>query len=124
MHKLASTDIGNVSTCSRAQFLINHEDDDPLVIKATPTCSPGHLDVLAGGDKPTNRNVFHKISFQVKLSQNLKSFPSNFWVDVKRTVLAGMFSPIANVSVAKRALSKPSPKRISMVSFKMGRRPP
>ena len=58
------------------------------------------------------------------LSGNLKSFPSNFWVDVKSTVLAGMFSPMAKVSVAKRALSKPSPKRISIVSFRMGRRPP
>lgn len=34
---------------------------------------------------------------------HLKSLPSNFRADVKRTVLAGMLSPIEKVSVAKRA---------------------
>ena len=52
------------------------------------------------------------------------SWPSNFRALVKRTVLAGMFKPMANVSVAKSALMRPSPKRISVVSLRMGRRPP
>ena len=58
------------------------------------------------------------------MHSNLKSFPSNFWVDVNRTVLAGMLRPMAKVSVAKRAFNKPSPNRISMVSFRIGRSPP
>ena len=43
---------------------------------------------------------------------------------MKRTVLAGMLRPIANVSVAKSAFIRPSPNRISVVSLRIGRRPP
>lgn len=39
-------------------------------------------------------------------------------------VRAGIFKPIANVSVANNVLSKPSPNKISMVSFKIGNKPP
>jgi len=39
-------------------------------------------------------------------------------------VFAGIFSPILNVSVAIRHLISPSWKRISITSFKMGKRPP
>lgn len=42
---------------------------------------------------------------------------------MNRTVLAGMFRPIANVSVAKSTLIKPSEKRISIVSFNSGSKP-
>ena len=51
-------------------------------------------------------------------------FPSNFWAPVKRTVLAGMLRPIANVSVANNAFIRPSPNRISVVSLRIGKRPP
>jgi hypothetical protein len=37
-----------------------------------------------------------------------KSSPSNFLVEVKTTVLAGMLIPIEKVSVAKRHLINPS----------------
>ena len=37
------------------------------------------------------------------LLTHLKSFPSNFLALVKTTVLAGMFRPRANVSVANNA---------------------
>ena len=43
-----------VLTCSGAELFINHEDDNSLVIKTTPTCSPRHLNVLTRGDKPAN----------------------------------------------------------------------
>ena len=44
--------------------------------------------------------------------------------DLKQlTVLAGMFKPIANVSVANRAFIKPSANNISMVSFSSGNKP-
>ena len=38
--------------------------------------------------------------------------------------MAGMLIPMENVSVAKRTLMSPSPKRISTTSFSRGRRPP
>mmetsp|Transcript_5482 Transcript_5482/g.12091 ORF Transcript_5482/g.12091 Transcript_5482/m.12091 type:complete len:239 (+) Transcript_5482:1584-2300(+) len=53
-----------------------------------------------------------------------KSCPSNFLVCVKTTVLAGMLMPMEKVSVAKRHLMRPSWKRISITSFRMGSRPP
>ena len=40
------------------------------------------------------------------------------------TVLAGMLSPMAKVSVAKSALIRPSWNRSSVVSFRIGSRPP
>ena len=49
--------------------------------------------------------------------------PSNFLALVNKTVLAGMLRPMAKVSVANRALMRPSPNKISVVSFKMGNRP-
>lgn len=52
------------------------------------------------------------------------SLPSNLRLPVNNTVLAGMFKPIANVSVAKSALIRPSPNKISMVSFSIGNKPP
>ena len=52
------------------------------------------------------------------------SLPSNFWLWVKMHVRAGMLMPMAKVSVAKRHLMRPSEKRISMISLRMGRRPP
>ena len=49
--------------------------------------------------------------------------PSNFLALVNKTVLAGMLRPMAKVSVANRALMRPSPNKISVVSFKMGSKP-
>uniref|UniRef100_A0A1B0GC65 Uncharacterized protein n=1 Tax=Glossina morsitans morsitans TaxID=37546 RepID=A0A1B0GC65_GLOMM len=46
-----------------------------------------------------------------------KSLPSNLRGAVNKTVLAGIFRPIAKVSVANKALSKPSPNKISIISF-------
>jgi hypothetical protein len=40
------------------------------------------------------------------------------------TDLAGIFTPIANVSVANRTLMSPLAKRISTISFKIGSKPP
>jgi hypothetical protein len=51
------------------------------------------------------------------------SFPSNFLAAVNKTVRAGIFNPILNVSVANKALIKPSPKRISIVSLIIGNNP-
>jgi hypothetical protein len=42
---------------------------------------------------------------------------------VNKTVLAGIFKPIANVSVANRTLISPSENKISIVSFKSGSKP-
>mmetsp|Transcript_2131 Transcript_2131/g.13957 ORF Transcript_2131/g.13957 Transcript_2131/m.13957 type:complete len:230 (-) Transcript_2131:725-1414(-) len=49
--------------------------------------------------------------------------PSHFLNAVKTTVFAGIFKPMANVSVAKSAFTKPSWKRISMISFRIGKSP-
>mmetsp|Transcript_6351 Transcript_6351/g.22703 ORF Transcript_6351/g.22703 Transcript_6351/m.22703 type:complete len:226 (-) Transcript_6351:817-1494(-) len=49
--------------------------------------------------------------------------PSNFLGLTNTTVLAGMLSPVEKVSVAKRHLSRPSWKRTSTTSFRMGRSP-
>ena len=43
---------------------------------------------------------------------------------VKITVFAGIFTPIANVSVANKHLIKFSENSISIVSFRIGNRPP
>jgi hypothetical protein len=51
------------------------------------------------------------------------SLPSYFLALVNITVLAGMFNPIANVSVANNTLIRPSPNNISIVSFKIGNKP-
>ena len=48
-----------LSTCSRAQLLVYHEDDNPLVIKTTSTSSPRHLDVLPRRDKPKKVTFVH-----------------------------------------------------------------
>ena len=48
--------------------------------------------------------------------------PSYFSTAVNTTVFAGMFKPMEKVSVAKSTLIKFSWNRISIVSFKMGRR--
>lgn len=58
-----------------------------------------------------------------KLHTHLKSFPSNFLALVKTTVLAGMLSPRAKVSVANSALMRPSEKSISIVSLRIGNSP-
>lgn len=44
-------------------------------------------------------------------------------MEVNRTVLAGMLSPMAKVSVANKHLIKPSPNKISIVSLMIGSRP-
>ena len=49
--------------------------------------------------------------------------PSNFAVDANTHVRAGMFRPIANVSVAKRAFTSWAWNRTSTSSFTRGRRP-
>jgi hypothetical protein len=49
--------------------------------------------------------------------------PSNFLALVNKTVLAGMLRPMAKVSVAKSAFMRPSPNKISVVSFKIGSKP-
>ena len=49
--------------------------------------------------------------------------PSNFLACVNTTVLAGMFSPVENVSVANSTLISPSWNRISVSSFKIGNIP-
>ena len=51
------------------------------------------------------------------------SVPSNFFTAVNTTVLAGMFNPMAKVSVANKHLIKDSPKRISINSFNTGSKP-
>ena len=51
------------------------------------------------------------------------STPSNFLNAVNTTHRAGMFSPIANVSVANSTLSRPSPNRISTISLTTGSNP-
>ena len=55
------------------------------------------------------------------VTAQLTSVPSHLRVLVNTTVLAGMFIPMLNVSVAKRALINPSEKRISTISFRIGR---
>lgn len=59
----------------------------------------------------------------IKILTNRLSLPSNFRQAVNKTVLAGIFKPMANVSVAYKTFSKPSPNKISIVSFKIGKRP-
>lgn len=54
---------------------------------------------------------------------HLDSLPSNLRALVNRTVRAGMLRPMANVSVANKALIKPSANKISIVSFKIGSNP-
>lgn len=46
----------------------------------------------------------------------LKSFPSCFLVPLKTTVLAGMLTPMAKVSVANRTFTSPRLKQISTIS--------
>ena len=55
-------------------------------------------------------------SFQESLTESYQNI-------TQLTVLAGMFKPIANVSVANRAFIKPSANNISMVSFSSGNKP-
>mmetsp|Transcript_9773 Transcript_9773/g.33724 ORF Transcript_9773/g.33724 Transcript_9773/m.33724 type:complete len:221 (-) Transcript_9773:644-1306(-) len=50
--------------------------------------------------------------------------PSHFRMAVKITVFAGMFRPIAKVSVANRILMSCSWNKISISSFRIGSRPP
>jgi len=52
------------------------------------------------------------------------SFPSHLRTAVNTTVLAGMLSPMLNVSVAKSTLSRPSWNRISITSLRIGSSPP
>ena len=47
---------------------------------------------------------------------HLKSFPSCFLVPLNTTVLAGMLTPIANVSVANSTFTSPRLKQISTIS--------
>jgi hypothetical protein len=54
---------------------------------------------------------------------HLDSLPSNLRGLVNRTVRAGMLRPMANVSVANKALIRPSANKISVVSFKIGSKP-
>jgi len=65
-------------------------------------------------------NIFLIIN---KILTNRLSLPSNFRGAVNKTVLAGIFRPMANVSVAYKTFSNPSPNKISIVSFKIGNRP-
>eukprot|EP00968_Pinguiococcus_pyrenoidosus_P004398 scaffold298_cov247-Pinguiococcus_pyrenoidosus.AAC.24 len=57
-----------------------------------------------------------------KRSRKLR--PSCFLVPLKTTVRAGMFTPMAKVSVANSTLTRPSLKRISTTSLRIGSRPP
>ena len=41
------TDLEDLFARLRAHLLIHHEDDDALVIDASPARSPAHLDVLS-----------------------------------------------------------------------------
>mmetsp|Transcript_78037 Transcript_78037/g.168747 ORF Transcript_78037/g.168747 Transcript_78037/m.168747 type:complete len:210 (-) Transcript_78037:133-762(-) len=50
--------------------------------------------------------------------------PSNFSNSVKTTVLAGMLTPIAKVSVVNRIFTKFSWNNISVISLTMGKSPP
>eukprot|EP01018_Ginkgo_biloba_P007609 Gb_17038 [translate_table: standard] len=56
-------------------------------------------------------------------SNCLNDLPSNFLTMWKATVLAGAFTPIANVSVENNTLMTPRQKSISMTSFTIGHRP-
>lgn len=53
-------------------------------------------------------NSSHEQNITHDREPNLKSCPSNFRVLVNTTVLAGMLSPIENVSVANKILIRPS----------------
>lgn len=50
--------------------------------------------------------------------------PVTFLMELKITVLVGMFIPIAKVSVANRTLIKPSENSNYTISFARGRRSP
>ena len=51
------------------------------------------------------------------------AIPSCFRVAAKTTVLAGILTPMAKVSVAKRTRMREREKRISTASFKIGSKP-
>jgi hypothetical protein len=56
--------------------------------------------------------------------RHLNLSPLNFFKLEKMTVLAGIFNPIANVSVAKSTFNQPDANIISIISLIIGIKPP
>lgn len=97
---LRNTDHNHDLSVSLSHHTKCHECHEVKVMRHIGRCQTG--------------NVIHTISdydrrhAETRTDFHLKSCPSNLRVFVNTTVLAGMLSPIENVSVANKILIRPS----------------